>query len=44
MPAAARLFADYTTNHVGEFFAIVLDGTVLAPPSINAPVTGGSGQ
>ncbi len=41
-PAAARLFADYTTNHIGEFFAIVLDGTVLASPSINAPVTGGS--
>jgi preprotein translocase subunit SecD len=40
----AKLFADYTTAHVGEFFAIVLDGRVISAPSINEPITGGSGQ
>ena len=40
----AKLFGDYTTQHVGEFFAIVLDGNVISAPSINEPITGGSGQ
>ena len=40
----AKLFGDYTTQHVGEFFAIVLDGRVISAPSINEPITGGSGQ
>ena len=40
----ARLFGDYTTQHVGEFFAIVLDGAVISAPSINSPITGGQGQ
>ena len=41
---ASKLFAAYTKDHVGEFFAIVLDGTVISAPSINEPITGGSGQ
>ncbi len=41
---AKQLFADYTTNHVGEFFAIVLDGKVVSAPYINEPITGGNGQ
>ena len=41
---AAKLFGDYTKAHVGEFFAIVLDGTVISAPSINEAITGGSGQ
>ncbi len=41
---ASKLFGDYTKAHVGEFFAIVLDGTVISAPSINEPITGGSGQ
>ncbi len=41
--AASKLFADYTAKHVGEFFAIVLDGTVVSIPSIRSPITGGSG-
>ena len=40
----AKLFGDYTTQHVGEFFAIVLDGNVISAPSINEPITGGQGQ
>jgi protein-export membrane protein SecD len=40
----SKLFGDYTTQHVGEFFAIVLDGNVISAPSINEPITGGSGQ
>jgi protein-export membrane protein SecD len=42
--AGGKLFGDYTTGHVGEFFAIVLDGRVISAPSINEPITGGSGQ
>ncbi|MDP9483853.1 MAG: hypothetical protein M3P84_11615, partial [Chloroflexota bacterium] len=35
----SRLFADYTRAHVDEFFAIVLDGTVISAPSIREPIT-----
>ncbi len=40
---AAKKFADYTTANVGNFFAIVLDGTVISAPSINSAITGGTG-
>jgi preprotein translocase subunit SecD len=40
----AKLFADYTSNHVNEFFAIVLDNAVISAPFIESPITGGSGQ
>jgi preprotein translocase subunit SecD len=39
----ARLFSDYTSKHVGEFFAIVLDGKVVSAPVIQSAITGGSG-
>jgi preprotein translocase subunit SecD len=39
----AKLFADYTTKNVGNFFAMVLDGTVVSAPYIQSPITGGSG-
>jgi SecD/SecF fusion protein len=39
-----RRFADVSTNHVGEPFAIVLDGKVLSAPVIREPITGGRGQ
>jgi preprotein translocase subunit SecD len=39
-----NLFATYTTAHIGEFFAIVLDGRVISAPSINSAIVGGSGQ
>lgn len=37
------LFADYTTNNVGGYLAIVLDKTVISTPRVNTPITGGSG-
>ena len=40
----ARRFADYTREHVGELFAIVLDGEVISYPRIQTPITGGSGR
>ncbi len=39
----SKLFADYTTKNVGNFFAIVLDGTVVSAPYIQSPITGGQG-
>jgi protein-export membrane protein SecD len=42
--SAAKLFAQYTKDHIGDFFAIVLDGTVISAPSIQGAIPGGSGQ
>ena len=39
----AKLFGDYTSQHVGEFFAIVLDDVVVSAPYIKSAITGGSG-
>ncbi len=40
----ARLFGDYTTQHVGEYFAIALDGTVISAPTIQSAIPDGRGQ
>ena len=40
----AKQFADYTTTNVGNFFAIVLDGTVISAPVIQWAITGGTGS
>jgi SecD/SecF fusion protein len=40
----AKRFAEITRAHVGEPFAIVLDGKVLSAPTIQEPITQGSGQ
>lgn len=40
----ARRFADYTREHVGELFAIVLDNEVISYPRIQTPITGGQGR
>lgn len=37
-------FGRVTTDSVGQRFAIVLDGVVVSAPTINEPITGGSGQ
>ncbi len=42
--SAARLFAEYTRDHVGDYFAIVVDDKVIATPSIREVINGGSGQ
>jgi protein-export membrane protein SecD len=42
--SGAQLFADYTRDHVGEFFAIVLDGNIISAPRINSSIPGGQVQ
>ena len=41
--SGARKFGQYTTDHVGDPFAIVLDDQVISAPVIEVPITGGSG-
>jgi protein-export membrane protein SecD len=40
----AKLFADYTAKHVGEYFAIVLDSRVISAPQIQDSIPGGHVQ
>src|SRR5262249_60722576 len=40
----AKRFPDIPRAHLGEPFAIVLDGKVLSAPRIQTPITNGSGQ
>jgi SecD/SecF fusion protein len=42
--SGARKFGAFTKDHVGQPFAIVLDGKVLSAPVIREPILGGSGQ
>ncbi len=42
--SGSELFAEYTTNHIGELFAITLDERVISAPSINSAIVGGTGQ
>jgi preprotein translocase subunit SecD len=42
--AGARKFGNFTKDHVGRPFAIVLDDTVISAPVIREPILGGSGQ
>ncbi|MFZ3583846.1 protein translocase subunit SecD [Loktanella sp. DJP18] len=39
----ARKFGDYTLDHIGEPFAIVLDNEVISAPVIQSHIPGGSG-
>ena len=41
--SGARKFGQYTTEHIGEPFAIVLDEQVISAPVIQSAITGGSG-
>lgn len=41
--AGVKIFGDHTTNNVGKFLAIVLDKRVISSPSINSPITTGTG-
>ncbi|HXI79340.1 MAG TPA: protein translocase subunit SecD [Verrucomicrobiae bacterium] len=38
----AKLFGDYTAAHIGEYFAIVLDGSVISAPVIQNAIPGGN--
>jgi len=40
----AKRFGEVSTRHVGEPFAIVLDGKVISAPVIREPIIGGQGQ
>ncbi len=40
----ASLFADYTASHVGEYFAIALDGSVISAPVIRDAIPNGQVQ
>ncbi|MEL6360715.1 MAG: protein translocase subunit SecD [Pseudomonadota bacterium] len=40
----ARRFGSYTSEHVGELFAIVLDDEIISAPRIQSAITGGSGR
>jgi protein-export membrane protein SecD len=40
----AKLFADYTRQHTGDYFAITLDGTVISAPVINEAIPNGQVQ
>ncbi|SMD11866.1 SecDF P1 head subdomain-containing protein [Lentzea albidocapillata] len=40
----ARTWSDFTTAHVGNQVAILINGRVLSAPSIQSPITGGATQ
>ncbi|MBM7775429.1 hypothetical protein JOD54_005633 [Actinokineospora baliensis] len=45
LPAAtSALFTKWTTEHVDEQLAIMVDGTLISAPRIASPITGGSLQ
>lgn len=39
----AKTFSDFTSNHVGQILAIVLDKKVISTPNIQNPITDGKG-
>ncbi len=43
-PEGKDKFAAYTAEHIGDIFAIVLDGKVISAPSINQSIPGGQVQ
>ncbi len=40
----AKLFADATTDNVGDYLPIVYDGEVISYPKVNEAITGGKAQ
>jgi protein-export membrane protein SecD len=43
-PEGAKLFGDFTRDHVGEYFAIVLDSRVISAPKIDEAIPNGQVQ
>ncbi|RJE79941.1 protein translocase subunit SecD [Paracoccus sp. JM45] len=43
-PSGARAFGKYTSENIGQPFAIVLDNEVISAPVIRSAITTGSGQ
>jgi preprotein translocase subunit SecD len=42
--SAGTTFSEYTGSHIGSYFAIVMDGTVVSAPVINEGIPGGDVQ
>ena len=42
-PDFVTVFGDYTSSHVNQYLAIVLDNRVISAPVINSPITDGQG-
>jgi preprotein translocase subunit SecD len=42
-PAGAEIFAEFTSNNIGRYLAIVLDGQVISSPVISGAIPSGSG-
>jgi preprotein translocase subunit SecD len=40
----AKIFGDFTSAHVGEILAIVMDDVIVSAPSIGSAITDGQGQ
>ncbi len=38
-----KTFADFTSGHINQYLAIVLDGKIISDPTINNAITDGSG-
>ena len=38
-----KIFSDFTTNHLNQALAIVLDGKVISAPTVQNPITDGKG-
>ncbi len=43
-PSGGRKFGEHTQSHVGDLFAVVLDGEVITAPVIQSVILGGNGQ
>lgn len=43
-PDDAREFGEWTTAHVGDQLAIVVDGEIVTAPTVQSPITGGTVQ
>jgi preprotein translocase subunit SecD len=43
-PDGAKRFEEYTSSHVGQYFAIVLDSRVISAPVIRSAISGGHVQ
>jgi preprotein translocase subunit SecD len=41
---ASKMFGEYTSSHIGDYLAIVLDDKVISTPTINSAITEGKGQ
>ena len=39
-PEGTKIFKDFTSTHIGEYLAIVLDGVIISDPSINSAIDG----